>query len=155
MAVQKILPQQIDTTGTSNTQVLTSNGTSTYWGTGVSGYTGSLGGIGYAGSIGIGYAGSSGTPGTAATAVRQSYTADGATSVFTVSGGYSPNQISVFLNGVMLRNGSEVTVTNGSTFTIAFTPPNGTLIDVIGSLTVVPTGITAGKAITLALIFGG
>ena len=55
----------------------------------------------------------------------------------------------------MLRNGSEVTVTNGSTFTIAFTPPNGTLIDVIGSLTVVPSGISAGKAITLALIFGG
>ena len=43
MAVQKILPQQINTTGSSNTQVLTSNGTSTYWGTGVSGYVGSQG----------------------------------------------------------------------------------------------------------------
>jgi hypothetical protein len=109
-------------------QILTSNGTTSYW---------------------------ANSGAAASTAVRQSYTGDGTTTSFTVSGGYTAGQVSVFLNGVMLRNGTEVTVTSGTAVVFGSAPPTGALIDVIGSLTVVPTGITAGKAITLALIFGG
>ena len=157
-------------------QMLTSNGTSVYWSTVTSGgtftngqsisvtnftVTGSVtanGGTGTAGQILT----SNGTTSywanssaAAATAVRQSFTGDGTTTSFTVTGGYTAGQVSVFLNGVMLRNGSEVTVTSGTAVVFGSAPPTGALIDVIGSLTVVPTGITAGKAITLALIFGG
>ena len=157
-------------------QMLTSNGTSVYWSTVTSGgtftngqsisvanftVTGSVtanGGTGTAGQIltsngSASYWANSGAA--AATAVRQSYTGDGTTTSFTVSGGYTAGQVSVFLNGVMLRNGTEVTVTSGTAVVFGSAPPTGALIDVIGSLTVVPTGITAGKAITLALIFGG
>ena len=67
------------------------------------------------------------------TAVRQQFTGDGSTTVFTVTGGYTPNNLDVYLNGVKLRNGTDVTVTNGSTFTFTTAPPNGDLIDVIGS----------------------
>jgi len=175
MAVQKILPQQIDTTGSSNTQVLTSNGTATYWAAGASGgfangqsitvanisITGSLTANTTTGTDGQVLA-SNGTGlywttpeyVTGATPARQQYTGDGSTTIFAVSGGYTPNLLNVYLNGVMLRNGSEVIVTNGSTFTITNAPPNGSLIDAIGSLSLV-NAVTAGKTIALALIFGG
>jgi len=39
------------------------------------------------------------------------------------------------VNGVKVRNGTDVTVTNGSTFTFTVAPPNGALIDVVGSAT--------------------
>lgn len=39
--------------------------------------------------------------------------------VFTVSGGYAPGQLDVFLNGVFLAgNGDDFTATNGTTFTL-------------------------------------
>lgn len=155
-------------------QTLTSNGTTVYWSSpSVSFANGQsisvtnltiTGGLtansstGAAGQIltsngSVSYWANSGAA--ASTAVRQSYTGDGTTTSFTVSGGYTAGQVSVFLNGVMLRNGSEVTVSSGTAVVFGSAPPSGALIDVIGSLTVVPTGITAGKAITLALIFGG
>jgi hypothetical protein len=120
------------------------------------------GGAGSAGQVltsaGVGnvyWANSSSATGAAATAIRQSYTGDGTTTSFTVTGGYSSGQLAVFLNGVMLRNGTEVTVTSGTAVVFATAPPAGSLLDVIGSLTVVPAGISIGKAITLAMIFGG
>jgi hypothetical protein len=103
--------------GTAN-QVLTSNGTGVYWSTVAAG---------------------SGTSGTLP--VRQQYTGDGTTTEFTVSGGYIANSISVFLNGVMLRNGTEATVTSGSTFTISSAPANGALIDVVGVSTLNSNGV--------------
>mgnify|MGYP006268717275 CR=1 FL=1 len=90
-------------TGTSG-QVLTSNGTSTYWSSVSSGATG----------------------------VRQQYTANGSQTVFTVTGGYTATQLDVYVNGVKLYNGTEVDVSNGSTFTISSAPPNGALIEVAG-----------------------
>ena len=87
-------------------QVLTTNSSAVYWST------------------------SSGSTGTIP--VRQQYTGDGSNTVYTVTGGYVANSISVYLNGVMLRNGTEVTVTSGSTFTMATAPANGALIDVVG-----------------------
>jgi hypothetical protein len=115
------------TTGTAG-QILTSNGSASYW---------------------------ANSSAAAATAVRQSFTGDGTTTSFTITGGYTASQVSVFLNGVMLRNGSEVTVSSGTAVVFGSAPPIGALIDVIGSLSVVPAGLSIGKAITLAIIFGG
>ena len=109
---------------------------------GSTGYTGSSGGggggNGYTGSIG--YSGSSGSA--SLTAVRQQFTGDGSTTTFAVAGGYTPNAISVFVNGVLLRNGTEVTVTNGSTVVFAIAPLSGALIDVIGTVPTTYSSIT-------------
>jgi len=123
-----------------------SDGDSTQWvgvtAAGSTGYTGSSGGggggNGYTGSIG--YSGSSGSA--SLTAVRQQYTGDGSTTSFSVAGGYTANAISVFVNGVLLRNGSEVTVTNGSTVVFAIAPLSGALIDVIGTVPTTYSSIT-------------
>lgn len=77
--------------------------------------------------------------GSQATNARQVYTADGSTSTFTVTAGYTPNNLDVYLNGVKLQNGTEVTVSSGTTFTITSTPPNGAVIEVVG-------GVVAGIA---------
>lgn len=76
------------------------------------------------------------------TAVRQQFTGDGSTTTFAVAGGYTPNAISVFVNGVLLRNGTEVTVTNGSTVVFAIAPLSGALIDVIGTVPTTYSSIT-------------
>ena len=91
-------------------QVLTSNGAtgSPYWA------TSSGGGSGFT------------------AALRQSFTGDGTTTVFTVSGGYTAGAIDVFVNGLRFRNGTDVTVTSGTTITFAVAPPSGALIDVVG-----------------------
>lgn len=48
-------------------------------------------------------------------------TATAGQTVFTVSGGYAPGQLDVFLNGVFLAgNGDDFTATNGTTFTLTF-----------------------------------
>jgi hypothetical protein len=76
------------------------------------------------------------------TAVRQQFTGDGSTTAFSVAGGYTPNAISVFLNGVMLRNGTEVTVTSGASVVFAIAPLSGALIDVIGTVPTTYSSIT-------------
>jgi hypothetical protein len=92
--------------GTAN-QVLTSNGTGVYWSTVAAGSTGG-------------------------TITQQQYTGDGVTTTYTVTGGYTSNALSVYLNGVLLRNGTEANVSSGTTFTITPAPANGALIDAIG-----------------------
>jgi hypothetical protein len=119
---------------------------------GSTGYTGSSGGggggNGYTGSIG--YSGSSGSA--SLTSVRQQFTGDGSTTTFAVAGGYTPNAISVFVNGVLLRNGTEVTVTNGSTVVFAIAPLSGALIDVIGT---VPTTYSSITPVGYSVQFNG
>ena len=87
------------------------------------------------------------------TSVRQQFTGDGSTTTFNVAGGYTPNSISVFVNGVLARNGSDVTVTSGSfiTFT-AITPPNNSIIDVIGT---VPTTYSSITPVSYSVGFNG
>ena len=87
------------------------------------------------------------------TAVRQQFTGDGSTTQFNIAGGYTPNSISVFVNGVLARNGSDVIVTSGSyiTFT-AITPPNNSLIDVIGT---VPTTYSSITPVSYSVGFNG
>jgi len=81
-------------------------------------------------------------PTAALTAVRQQFTGDGSTTTFAVAGGYTANAISVFVNGVLLRNGTDVTVTNGSTVVFAIAPLSGALIDVIGTVPTTYSSIT-------------
>ena len=79
--------------------------------------------------------------GTGAVNARQIYTADGSTSTFTVTAGYTPNNLDVYMNGVKLQNGTEVSVSSGSTFTInSGNPASGTIIEVVGGLV---AGITS------------
>ena len=99
------------TLGTSG-QVLATNGSGLYW-------TASGGG---------------GGGNTSVVVVRQQYTGDGAQTTFTVTGGYTANNLDVYLNGVKLYNGTEANVQNGNTFTITPAPSNGSLIEVIGGL---------------------
>jgi hypothetical protein len=123
--------------GTAN-QVLTSNGTGVYWSTVSSG-------------------------GSGGTISQQQYTGDGTTTIFTFTGGYSSGKLQVYLNGVLLRNGTEVDVTSGSTFTITPAPANGSLIDAIafsnissnGTNTVVSQQFTANGAANSFTITGG
>jgi hypothetical protein len=133
-----------------------SDGDSSQWvgvtAAGSTGYTGSSGGggggNGYTGSIG--YSGSSGSA--SLTSVRQQFTGDGSTTTFAIAGGYTANAISVFVNGVLLRNGTEVTVTNGSTVVFAIAPLSGALIDVIGT---VPTTYSSITPISYSVSFSG
>ena len=81
-------------------------------------------------------------PTAALTAVRQQFTGDGSTTTFAVAGGYTPSAISVFLNGAMLRNGSDVTVTSGANVVFASAPPNNSVIDVIGTVPTTYSSIT-------------
>lgn len=90
-------------------QVLTSDGANVYWST-VSG----------------------GGGGGAATAVRQQYTGNGTNTVFTVTTGYTPTQLDVYVNGVKYYNGTEVDVSNGSIISFTNAPPSGSLIEVVG-----------------------
>jgi len=136
--------------GTAN-QVLTSNGSTVYWST----VSGGGGGFTNGQSISVnnfvisgaftanGSNGASGqyliSNGSAtywaniASNVRQIYTTNGSVNTFTVVSGYSANNLDVYMNGVKLQNGIEVSATNGSTFTILTnTPANGTVIEVVG-----------------------
>jgi hypothetical protein len=79
---------------------------------------------------------------TSLTSVRQQFTGDGTTTSFSVAGGYTPNAISAYLNGVLLRNGTEVTVTSGTSVVFASAPPSGALIDVIGTVPTTYSSIT-------------
>ena len=81
-------------------------------------------------------------PTTSLTSLRQSFTGDGTTTVFNIAGGYTPGTLSVYYNGLMLRNGSDVTATNGATIIMAVAPQSGALIDVVGTVPTTYSSIT-------------
>jgi filamentous hemagglutinin len=92
--------------GQGNTgQVLTSNGSSAYWA---------------AANAGI------------STIVSEQFTANGTANSFTITGGYIPSAIEVYLSGVKQVPGSDVTVTSGNTVNFVSTPLNGQVVDVFG-----------------------
>jgi len=76
-------------------------------------------------------------------ALQLQYTGNGTNTVFTVSGGYQGNNVQVYLNGVLLRRGTDYTATDGSTVNITPAPANGALIDVVGVTNYVTTGVSA------------
>lgn len=64
--------------------------------------------------------------------VRQQFTATAGQTSFTVSGGYSPSLVDVYQNGVKLVNGSDVTVTSGTSVVLAVGAAVGDIIEVLG-----------------------
>lgn len=67
-----------------------------------------------------------------ATAKRQNFTASAGQTVFTVTGGYTPNQLDVFQNGTKLLNAVDVDVSNGSTFTLTTGANLNDTVEVVG-----------------------
>ena len=86
-------------------QVLTSNGTGLYWSFANAGLS----------SI-----------------TSQTFTANGTQTSFTISGGYIPSAIEVYVSGVKQVPGVDVTVTSGSTVDLAVAPLAGQIVDVFG-----------------------
>jgi hypothetical protein len=64
--------------------------------------------------------------------ISQQFTANGTSNTFTISGGYIPSAIEVFVGGVKQVPGSDVTVTSGSTVNFTTAPLNGQIVDVFG-----------------------
>ena len=64
--------------------------------------------------------------------VKQQFTANGSTSTFTVSGGYTSGTLTVYVNGVKQLDTVDVAATDGSTVVFTTTPPNNAVVDVFG-----------------------
>lgn len=80
-----------------------------------------------------GYNGSTwGSIGGGGVPVRQQFTATASQTTFTITGGYTPNQVDVFLNGVKLLNGTDVTVSSGTSVVLAAGATVGDIVDVVG-----------------------
>jgi len=70
---------------------------------------------------------------TTPTLAKASLTGDGATTSFGVPGGYVANQISVYLNGSYQRPGVDVNIGSGVNIVFTTPPPNGSLVDAVGT----------------------
>ncbi len=133
-------------------QVLASNGTATYWST-ASGFTPTAQytwtntqtfssnlviGTGFSangtfGSNGQVLASNGSTVYWAnAVSVRQQFTGTGACTTFAVTSGFVNNYVDVYVNGVKMYNGTDVTVSASPNVVFGTAPPNGALIDVVG-----------------------
>lgn len=62
---------------------------------------------------------------------RQSFTATAGQTVFTVTGGYDAGFADVYLNGVKLVNGTDVTVTSGTEVVLTVGAADGDSVDVV------------------------
>ena len=65
------------------------------------------------------------------TSQRESFTATASQTTFTVTGGYDPNFIDVYLNGAKLVNGVDVTVTSGTDVVLAVGATVGDAVDIV------------------------
>jgi hypothetical protein len=100
--------------------------------TGITGPTGptgaastEVGPTGPTGSIGnTGPTGAPGSVGFAFTAVTQSFTGDGTTTVFTINSGYNTDSLFVFLNGVSQKPVTDFSL-SGTTLTFTTAPASG------------------------------
>jgi len=84
---------------------------------------------------------------------RTSFTATSGQTAFTSS--YTVGQLQVYVNGTFLAT-SDYTATNGTSFTLSLGAIAGDIIDAINvsSFSSGSTGITTGKSIAMAMIFG-
>lgn len=64
--------------------------------------------------------------------IRQTFVATGGQVNFPVTGGYNPGMISVYLNGVKLVNGTDVTVSSGTNVVFGSGLTSGDIVDVVG-----------------------
>jgi len=84
--------------------------------------------------------------------VSQTFTATAGQTSFTVSGGYLPTLVTVYQNGVLLVNGTDVTVTSGTAVVLAVGAVVGDIIQVIGSTTFNVAAIDASAVTTGTLV---
>jgi hypothetical protein len=109
------------------------------------------------------------SPGVSSQRVVTPFSVTTSTTVFTPTSGYSLGYLDVYLNGVKLILGDDYTATNGTTFTLASAAVSG---DVVEAVSYTPRGLsdgytkaeadallapkaTTGKAIAMAIVFGG
>ena len=84
--------------------------------------------------------------------VRTPIIATAAQTVFSVN--YTVGYVEIYLNGLLLP-AVDYTATNGTSITLAVACVAGDIVETKTSVTAVSTGITTGKAIAMAMIFGG
>jgi hypothetical protein len=90
------------------------------------------------------------------TTKRQSFTATAGQTTFSVTGGYDAGFADVYLNGVKLVNGSEVTVTSGSDVVLAVGAGAGDSVDVVAyGVFLVANTYTKAEVDALAQTFTG
>ena len=77
--------------------------------------------------------------------ISEQFTANGTSNSFTISGGYTPSQVAVFVNGVKQLPITDVDITSGTTINLTSTPLNGYAVDVFGYNTVIPGVLTTAN----------
>jgi len=136
-----------------STYVLTSNGTTASWAAATGGVSQIVAGtnvtispVGGTGVVTINASGSGG----ASAYTRTSFTATASQTVFTVT--YAVGYLQVYVNGVLLAT-SDYTATSGTDFTLGVACSVGDIVEALVITTSV-TGVTTGKSIAMAMIFG-
>jgi hypothetical protein len=138
-----------------NTYVLTSNGTTASWAAATGGVSQIVAGtnvtISPVGGTGVVTINASGGGGSSAY-TRTSFTATASQTVFTVA--YSVGYLQVYVNGVLLAT-SDYTATSGTDFTLGVACSVGDIVEALVITTsVIANGISTGKSIAMAMIFG-
>ena len=136
-----------------NGYVLTSNGTTATWAAATGGVSQIVAGtnvtispVGGTGVVTINASGSGG----ASAYTRTSFTATAGQTAFTVT--YAVGYLQVYVNGVLLAT-SDYTATSGTGFTLGVACSAGDIVEALVITTSV-TGVTTGKSIAMAMIFG-
>jgi hypothetical protein len=136
-----------------NNYVLTSNGTTASWSAATGGVSQIVAGtnvtISPGGGTGVVTINSSGGGGGSAY-TRTTFTATAGQTAFTVT--YAVGYLQIYVNGVLLT-GSDYTATSGTGFTLNVACAVGDIVEALVITTSV-TGVTTGKAIAMAMIFG-
>ena len=138
-----------------NGYVLTSNGTTASWAAATGGVTQIIAGTnvtisptGGTGAVTINASGGGGS----SSYSRTTFTATAGQTAFTVT--YAVGYLQIYVNGVLLT-GSDYTATSGTGFTLAVACAAGDIVEALVITTSIGTsGITTGKSIAMALIFG-
>lgn len=103
------------------------------------------------------------------TITQETFTAANNQTTFDIAGGYTANLAQVYLNGVKLVNGVDVTVTSGSNVVLTTGAAANDVVDVVAYTAVtvnnvytqaqtdalLATKASTGKAIAMAIVFGG
>lgn len=134
-----------------NGYVLTSNGTTASWAAASGGVTQIVAGT----NVTISPSGGTGAvtinaSGGASAYSRTSFTATAGQTAFTVT--YAVGYLQVYVNGVLLAT-SDYTATSGTGFTLGVACAVGDIVEALVITTSI-TGITTGKSIAMAMIFG-
>jgi hypothetical protein len=137
-----------------NGYVLTSNGTTATWSAATGGVSQIIAGtnvtISPAGGTGVVTINSSGGGGGSSAYVRTTFTATAGQTAFTVA--YAVGFLQIYVNGVLLT-GSDYTASSGTGFTLNVACLAGDVVEALVITTSV-VGLTTGKSIAMALIFG-